>query len=656
MVYVKAQEAESTQARMRMPHRAVAGLLVAALATPAAPCAALASEAAVSDSGEANGQKEDVGSAAYTKDENVYGVLTSTGTVENLYVVNQFDVSDEGEIIDFGVYDAVENLTNRHRIESMVDGQTFAADKGMNYYRGTIADGAIPWNIAIGYTLNDQVVSADQLPGANGMFGLSIATSRNEAFETSEFFEHYMLQISFTVPADKASDIDAGKGGIISDAGANKQITYTVMPNEAANLLFRANVTDFEMGSISIAAAPFSMDMDDFDTDEMVSGMQDLADAVQEVADGTAELRDGTRELADGVDELSDGTRELADGTKEFSDGVSELASGTKELPGGLEQLAGGAEQIHEGLEGLVLMLETTQGATASIESAIASVDESIGALEEAKSALAGLGRSFYETVDTRTETEEGAPVRTVTTERKGSEPGDSTKTVTETETVYVTNTVTETVTTTVTRGVDDSSVASAIAQIDAKIAELNETKRALEGARSASAQATPAEGSALLSPVQLAIGLRDGSQALAQGLKVLSEQMPGLVGGIDQLAEGATGLADGTSELADGTVELSDGTSELADGVDELDDGMQEFADETADLPQQMQDGIDEAMADYRHDFDPVSFASPLNGSTEYVQFAFTVRPIELPDESIPVEDSGIPGFFERVAALFSF
>lgn len=656
MVYVKAQEAESTQARMRMPHRAVAGLLVAALATPAAPCAALASEAAVSDGGEANEQKEDAGSAAYTKDENVYGVLTSTGTVENLYVVNQFNVSDEGEIIDFGVYDAVENLTNRHRIESMVDGQTFAADKGMNYYRGTIADGAIPWNIAIGYTLNDQVVSADQLPGANGMFGLSIATSRNEAFETSEFFEHYMLQISFTVPADKASDIDAGKGGIISDAGANKQITYTVMPNEAANLLFRANVTDFEMGSISIAAAPFSMDMDDFDTDEMVSGMQDLADAVQEVADGTAELRDGTRELADGVDELSDGTRELADGTKEFSDGVSELASGTKELPGGLEQLAGGAEQIHEGLEGLVLMLEATQGATASIESAIASVDESIGALEEAKSALAGLGRSFYETVDTRTETEEGAPVRTVTTERKGSEPGDSTKTVTETETVYVTNTVTETVTTTVTRGVDDSSVASAIAQIDAKIAELNETKRALESARSASAQATPAEGSALLSPVQLAIGLRDGSQALAQGLKVLSEQMPGLVGGIDQLAEGATGLADGTSELADGTVELSDGTSELADGVDELDDGMQEFADETADLPQQMQDGIDEAMADYRHDFDPVSFASPLNGSTEYVQFAFTVRPIELPDESIPVEDSGIPGFFERVAALFSF
>ncbi len=640
---------------------AVTGVLSIALATSAVPCTALADEGSGRGVVDPGAKKNVTEGAAYAKDENVYGVLSSTGAVENLYVVNQFEVEDEGQIIDFGMYDAVENLTNRHLIESVEGEQAFAAEKGMNYYRGTIEGGAIPWNISIGYTLDGKSVSADQLPGAQGAFGLSIATSCNTAFETSEFFEHYMLQISFTVPADKVSAIDAGKGGIVADAGADKQITYTVMPNKEADLSFYADVVDFEMGSISIAAAPFSMDIDDFDSDEMMGGMQDLADAVREVADGTSELRDGTHELSDGTIELADGTIELADGTWEFADGVSELASGTKDLPSGVQQLAGGAEQIHEGLEGLVQMLEAAQGEAASIEGAIASVDESIEALEEAKSALVGLKGSFFETVDTQVATEEvspsvSAPSRTATASGERSEFGGSASSRADTETVYVTNTVTETVTTTVTRGIDDTCVTSAVAQIDAKIADLTEAKRVLERVRDVSVRASAADDAAHPSPVVLASGLRDGAQSLAQGLGALTDQMPELIGGIDQLASGAVELADGTSELADGTVELSDGTSELADGVGEFDDGLQEFADETADLPQQMQDGIDEAMADYRHDFDPVSFASPLNDSTKYVQFALSVRPVELPDESVPVEENGMPGFFERVAALFSF
>lgn len=624
MVYVEGRSAaEPRGSKGRMRRRAAAGALAVLLAAPAVPCAALADEAADQDADGANAQETGNENAAYKKDESVYGVLSFTGAVENLYVVNQFDVSAEGRIIDFGMYDAVENLTNHHRIDSLVGEQTFAADEGLNYYRGTIENGAIPWNIDIGYSLNGESVSVDRLPGAEGAFCLSIATSRNDAFETSEFFEHYMLQISFTVPADKLSAIDAGKGGIVADAGANKQITYTVMPNEAADLTFRANVTDFEMGALSIAAAPFSMDVDGFDTDEMVSGMQDLADAVQEVADGTTELRDGTRELSDGVVELSDGTVELADGTREFASGVSELASGTKDLPSGLRQLAEGADQVHAGLDGLVQMLGAMEGAGSRIDSAIASVDESIAALEDARDALVGLQGSFYETIDIQD---------------AGEDEGAS----------AIGPTIV------ITRSVDDSAVDAAVARIDAKLADLVSTKQALLGARSADAQATAV--GANVSPYAIAVGLRDGASGLAQGLKMLADQMPELVGGIDQLAAGAADLADGTSELASGTIELSDGTNELADGVDELDDGMQEFAEETADLPQQMQDGIDEAMAEYQHDFDPVSFASPFNGSTEYVQFAFTVRPIELPDETVPVEKSEMPGFFERVAALFSF
>lgn len=191
--------------------------------------------------------------ADYTKDENVYGVLAANGQVDDVYVVNQFDVARAGEIKDYGAYDKVTNLTTTDSISTTGDMQTLNVSKGMFYYQGDIASGDLPWTFDITYYLDGEEVSADELAGASGRLQIHIASSANED-APGDFASTYVLQVSISVPAQDCHNIDAGSG-TIANAGANRQVTYTVMPGSDADITFAADVENFEMDAISIAGA-----------------------------------------------------------------------------------------------------------------------------------------------------------------------------------------------------------------------------------------------------------------------------------------------------------------------------------------------------------------------------------------------------------------
>lgn len=193
------------------------------------------------------------GTATYEKDENVYGTLAGDGETEALYIVNEFDVTKGGTIEDHGDYDTVTNLTDLSDIESSDGLQTISADEGMFYYQGNIENGDLPWDFGITYILDGQEVEADSLAGESGHLVIHLTSSPNDAVDAL-FYRTYMLQVSFSVPAEDCSNMSAGSG-TIADAGESRQITYTVMPGENGDLTFEADVNDFEMSAISIAGA-----------------------------------------------------------------------------------------------------------------------------------------------------------------------------------------------------------------------------------------------------------------------------------------------------------------------------------------------------------------------------------------------------------------
>ena len=201
------------------------------------------------------------GNAVFEKSEAVYGMLSSKGAVEELYVVNQFDIEKAGTLEDFGDYDRIENLTDKKEISTSDDKQTVEVDEGVFWYEGDIDDGDLPWKFDVHYTLDGSEVAADKLAGATGDVGVSINVVPNpEAAEA--FSKAYMLQVSFTAPAKRCKNCAVSEGGTVVNAGSDRRVSFTVMPGKEASLTFTAEAEHFEMSGLSISGALASKDVE----------------------------------------------------------------------------------------------------------------------------------------------------------------------------------------------------------------------------------------------------------------------------------------------------------------------------------------------------------------------------------------------------------
>lgn len=171
--------------------------------------------------------------AKNSKNENVYVRMDSEGDVTGTYVVNAFTVTEAGEITDYGDYESIHNLTSLEAIEEDKDEYTFYSEKGKFYYQGNMADAQLPWDFEIRYILDGKEVDAEELAGAEGDLEIHMLIKENAAVANPAFYQAYLLQVSFTLDNDFCEDIVA-KGASMADAGANQQITFTVMPEAAA--------------------------------------------------------------------------------------------------------------------------------------------------------------------------------------------------------------------------------------------------------------------------------------------------------------------------------------------------------------------------------------------------------------------------------------
>ena len=79
------------------------------------------------------------------KDENVYANLNQDGSVDGIYVVNAYLLDKETDIVDYGKYDSVKNLTTDAEINKKGDTITTAAPEGKFFYQGNLKTKELPW-------------------------------------------------------------------------------------------------------------------------------------------------------------------------------------------------------------------------------------------------------------------------------------------------------------------------------------------------------------------------------------------------------------------------------------------------------------------------------------------------------------------------------
>lgn len=275
------------------------------------------------------------GSEIPQKDEVVYVNLDPEGKEGTIYVVNSYDLTGETAITDYGDYRTVKNLTTTAVLQQSGDRITVTAPAGKFYYQGEL-DGDrvrdLPWRVSIQYFLDGKETPGTALAGASGRLEIRGSLTLNPDADPV-YADNFALQTTVLLDTARCKNISA-PGATLADVGADKQMSYIVLPGKEKEFSITADVERFEMEGIQVNAIPLVLEIEDPDTAE-------IKDLVYDLQDGAAQLDNGAMALEDGVDELENGVLELRDGAESLRDGAQEVHNGAWQLQAAYGQLEG---------------------------------------------------------------------------------------------------------------------------------------------------------------------------------------------------------------------------------------------------------------------------------------------------------------------------
>lgn len=344
------------------------------------------------------------------KHETVFARLDHSGDVSEVYMVNTF-LKPAGKVVDYGGYADLVNLTDQ--AEAIFEGEriTFTPIKEDTIFRyqGTLIGRELPWKFAIDYFLDGKSIEPENLAGASGRLRIEAGVKQNPHAHLY-FAENFLLQLSIPLEKDKTTVI-AAPAATRMYVGSTVTLAFTVLPDSAELFYVEADVRNFTMEGINIAAmkaaAPLHEMLADLDSgfDGMAAGMEALTDGSKKLQAGMVDLHDGAEGLYGGVVAVDNGARELAKGMDEYAGGLSQLTGGLETLGAGaagfnralsamtatLPQLAGAYGQVEDGLKELLANKEQAEQLAAALAQ---NPDPQVRMLAKAMlGQLAGLGR-----------------------------------------------------------------------------------------------------------------------------------------------------------------------------------------------------------------------------------------------------------------------
>lgn len=598
------------------------------------------------------------------KEEVVYAMLEASGNVNGIYVVNSFS---GGDIVDYGTYTNIKNLTTTDTITADGNVITVHTDANKLYYQGDMATKDIPWNIAIHYYMDDKEYSADEIAGMSGKLKISIKITQNENCHDS-FWNGYALQATMTLDTKHCSNIVA-ENATIANVGSNKQLSYIVMPGAGADLTITADVTDFEMDAISINGTKLNLSLD-YDDSELTDRVEELKNAISDLDDGANELNDGANTLKDGISAMQEALNTLNNESDALTDGSSEIKEALTTIQTALADVSMDADdltklsqastQIKTGINSLVTGLETMDGSIDTYYNTLSSaglsnINDYVNKHTQAISALnitdtqrllyqeyvssgdAGVLKKLGELVQS------GDKEALSLYEQYQKSGGDATVIQS-----YLTAA---------------GKLISIETLLQADISYIQGSNTLISGI----AGTLDKENGELMTganTLKSSYATFDSNiQSMTKSLKSLSKNMTTLKSGIDTLVKNYKTFHSGLNEYTDAVAEIVaaydaiyDGSLELANGTSELYDGTTELHTETGNIDTEISDTIADTIDELTgSDVETVSFVSEQNTNVDSVLFVMKTPAIEVDDTVERVEEEPqATSFWDKFLNLF--
>ena len=607
------------------------------------------------------------------KEEVVYANTDANGDVRGVYVVNIFA---GGDIVDYGDYAEVKVLNTTDEISRSGDKITVSTDAESLYYEGTMESRDLPWDIDIRYTLNGERITPEELAGKSGELEISLGFHQNIACDSS-FFDRYALQTTMTLDTEKCENIVAN-GATIANVGQNKQLSYILLPGNEKEYTVTADVTDFEMESISINGIRMDLSVD-IDNEELMAQVRQIEDAAVALDDGAAAVNGGAEQLAEGTKELNESVSLIAGGGATLAAGIQAFTAGLEEAEKGLallnsesEKLTSGSKEvktalntIDEELSALSVSAEEVEklvNASSQINQSLKELSDSLSALEKGTGSAAlaqsginldavkGANSSAMATVDS-----DIAALRSILSDLSGLESAIRGAGYGDTYDSYVSQInglIADLQSVKGTLGTDNaalggteqylSSLHQKTAVISSGASDLSKQYEEFnkEIVKLASTLTTMIDDMNELSEAISLLSTR--YDALDTGIQTYTDGVAALVAGFDRSAEAITLLTTGSRELAvylsalcGGTDALNGGALALADGTEELHAGTAAFRAATAGMDAKVQTEIDNMISSLTGGNGKTkSFVSDKNTNVTAVQFVISTDPVKVKDE----------------------
>lgn len=622
---------------------------------------------------------------ASAKEEVIYVTLGADGAPKSAYVVNSFA---GGEITDYGDYTSVKMLNVNDPIKQDGDTITISSAAEKVYYQGELAEAEIPWNVSLRYYLDGNEYTAEELAGKSGELKIKFQITENTDCPGT-FFDDYALQASVSLDTNQCRNITAADS-TIANVGSTKQLSYTILPGKGLDTEITADVTDFEMSSISINGIHLNLNVE-IDDAELKDKVDELIDAVAELDDGAVKLSDGSGELLDGSSSLVGGASSLHSGSTALDQGVASLQSGLRTVQKGLSTLDSQSSTLTDGSSEFKEALGTLQTAVDSFSASEEDLTELVTSSGQIKQALsdlstgaatlqANLGYAQYKAlmaqnglnIDDLTAGNLSA-ISTINgyealLEQLGKNPAYK-----ETVDQYKPALLQAAGQITTLLGANNAAISGMESYLNGVTGELPtltgglaELSTQYETFDTAISTLVTSLGTMTGSLSELADGINQlvtayeeldtGIGSYTDGVAQLAAGYSQIMTGVSSLAKGSKELVSGTGKLYDGTAALYDGVVTLCDGAAEMSEGTGEFRTETSDMDEQIDEQIDSILETIGGSMeDPVSFVSKKNTNVESVQFVIRTDAIETEEvEETEVETEKETSFEQKLKDLF--
>lgn len=541
-------------------------------------------------------------SSSNTKEEVVYVLLNNEGKINSVYVVNSFE-NPTGELVDYGMYNALRNLSTEDVLKYENGAVTGATSEEKFYYEGKMSDAEIPWNIVIEYSIDGKKVTAKELAGKSGELQITIKILENKNADAT-FYEHYVLQTSMQFDTNTCENIVA-EGATITNVGENKNVSYTLLPKKEGTYCITTKVNNFEMGAISMNGVPFEMNIELDETSDMTSGITELSDGIAKLEEASIELQTGAKDLEAGVNTLNSKSESLVNGSEDILNAIYQLNKAVASIgeitdeTGAISQLKDASTQYLVQIKELAAQCEDLPQSSQAILKGIENSSNGLSAIATDDQAMTTL----LSNLSVMNDPSVNALIKAYQTKM------------------------------------------SAVSSVATGLLTLQNQYTQFDSAISNIALATKA--------------LSDGYEQIDTGLENLKNGLSGL----SELSVAVSTLSsqyklfdNGIIEYADGYEQIASGYSKVYKGITDLSSGITKLSDNTKDLDKEIDSKVDTALSEFQGgDFTPVSFTSTENTNVSSVQFVMKTQTIEaaqpvIQSEEQPKEQS----FWEKLLKLF--